>query len=136
MSDVSFAATRLNGLNAKLLAGASVVALSLAATPALARQLATTAAADTSGAQESPLDQNAAPANKNAIVITGIRASLRSARNTKKNSEQIVDSISASDIGALPDRSVSEALQRIPGVTLQRTNENRDPFWNFARQFC
>jgi TonB-dependent receptor len=27
----------------------------------------------------------------------------------------------------LPDRSVSEALQRIAGVTLQRTNENRDP---------
>ena len=61
------------------------------------------------------------------IVVTGIRASLKSAQEIKKNSEQIVDSITAQDIGALPDRSVSEALQRIPGVTLQRTNENRDP---------
>ncbi|HWU15658.1 MAG TPA: TonB-dependent receptor [Caulobacter sp.] len=61
------------------------------------------------------------------VVVTGIRASLKSAQEIKKNSEQIVDSITAQDIGALPDRSVSEALQRIPGVTLQRTNENRDP---------
>jgi TonB-dependent receptor len=61
------------------------------------------------------------------IVVTGIRASLQSAQEIKKNSDQIVDSVTATDIGALPDRSVSEALQRIPGVTLQRTNENRDP---------
>ncbi|MDR6533280.1 TonB-dependent receptor [Caulobacter rhizosphaerae] len=61
------------------------------------------------------------------VVVTGIRASLKSAQEIKRNSEQIVDSITAQDIGALPDRSVSEALQRIPGVTLQRTNENRDP---------
>lgn len=61
------------------------------------------------------------------VVVTGIRASLTSARNIKRDSDQIVDSITAQDIGALPDRSVSEALQRIPGITLQRTNENRDP---------
>lgn len=62
-----------------------------------------------------------------AVVVTGIRASLGSAQQVKRNAEQVVDSISAVDIGALPDRSVSEALQRIPGITLQRTNENRDP---------
>jgi TonB-dependent receptor len=61
------------------------------------------------------------------VVVTGIRASLASAQQIKRNAEQVVDSITAQDIGALPDRSVSEALQRIPGVTLQRTNENRDP---------
>ncbi|MGR4864574.1 TonB-dependent receptor [Caulobacter sp. LARHSG274] len=61
------------------------------------------------------------------VVVTGIRASLKSAQQIKQNAEQVVDSITAQDIGALPDRSVSEALQRIPGVTLQRTNENRDP---------
>jgi TonB-dependent receptor len=69
-----------------------------------------------------------APADQvEEVVVTGIRASLKSAQEIKRNSEQIVDSITAQDIGALPDRSVSEALQRIPGVTLQRTNENRDP---------
>ncbi len=61
------------------------------------------------------------------VVVTGIRAQLQSSQNIKKNSEVIVDSITAVDIGALPDRSVSEALQRISGITLQRTNENRDP---------
>ena len=61
------------------------------------------------------------------VVVTGIRASLKSAQQIKRNAEQVVDSITAQDIGALPDRSVSEALQRIPGITLQRTNENRDP---------
>lgn len=61
------------------------------------------------------------------LVVTGLRASLQSAQDIKRNSEVIVDSITAVDIGALPDRSVSEALQRISGITLQRTNEARDP---------
>jgi TonB-dependent receptor len=61
------------------------------------------------------------------VVVTGIRQSLESAQTIKQTSEQIVDSVTAQDIGALPDRSVSEALQRIPGITLQRTDNNRDP---------
>lgn len=80
--------------------------------------------------QAQPAEQTAPPsdaAQEEDVVVTGIRASLTSARNIKRNADQIVDSISAQDIGALPDRSVSEALQRIPGITLQRTNENRDP---------
>ncbi|MGH1559124.1 TonB-dependent receptor plug domain-containing protein [Caulobacter segnis] len=47
-------------------------------------------------------------------------------RTLKKNSEEIVDSITAVDIGGLPDRSVTEALQRVPGVTIGRTNQPRD----------
>lgn len=75
----------------------------------------------------------ATPANQSSsnkleeVIVTGIRRSLESAQAIKQNSEQIVDSVTAQDIGALPDRSVSEALQRIPGITLQRTNNNRDP---------
>jgi TonB-dependent receptor len=61
------------------------------------------------------------------VVVTGIRQSLESAQAIKQDAEQIVDAVTAQDIGALPDRSVSEALQRIPGITLQRTNEARDP---------
>jgi TonB-dependent receptor len=61
------------------------------------------------------------------IVVTGIRESLKTAQAIKQNAEQLVDSVTSQDIGALPDRSVSEALQRIPGLTLQRTNTNRDP---------
>jgi TonB-dependent receptor len=77
--------------------------------------------------QTPPAASTDATQDEDSIVVTGIRASLTSARNIKRNADQIVDSITAQDIGALPDRSVSEALQRIPGITLQRTNENRDP---------
>lgn len=77
-------------------------------------------------AQEDPAQSDDAT-TVDEVVVTGIRAQLRSAQAIKKNSEVIVDSVTAVDIGALPDRSVSEALQRIPGVTLQRTNAARDP---------
>ncbi|MFX9038895.1 hypothetical protein ABTN43_20080, partial [Acinetobacter baumannii] len=49
------------------------------------------------------------------IIVSGYRGSLESAQKKKKASETIVDSVSANDIGALPDRSVTETLQRIPG---------------------
>jgi TonB-dependent receptor len=61
------------------------------------------------------------------VVVTGIRASLQSAQAIKQNSDQMVDSITAVDIGALPDRSVAEALQRVPGVQITRTDANTDP---------
>ncbi|SFN95751.1 TonB-dependent receptor [Sphingomonas sp. OK281] len=54
------------------------------------------------------------------IVVTGVRASLQSAQNIKRNSTQIVDSIVAEDIGKLPDRNIAEALQRISGIQIQR----------------
>ena len=95
-----------------MLMGASALAIAVL-TPAIAL------------AQAAPAPASADTVDE--VVVTGIRASLTSAQQIKRNAEQIVDSITAQDIGALPDRSVSEALQRIPGVTLQRTNENRDP---------
>jgi TonB-dependent receptor len=55
-----------------------------------------------------------------AIVVTGLRRSLQSAQNIKRNSDQIVDVIVAEDIGKLPDRTVSEALARVPGITVER----------------
>lgn len=61
------------------------------------------------------------------VVVTGIRASLKTSQAIKRNSDQVVDSVTAVDIGALPDRNVADALQRVPGVTLQRTDANRDP---------
>jgi TonB-dependent receptor len=56
-----------------------------------------------------------------SIVVTGVRASLRSAEAIKRNSPQIVDSIVAEDIGKLPDRNVAEALQRIPGIQVNQS---------------
>ena len=55
------------------------------------------------------------------VVVTGQRAALQSAQKIKQNSDEIVDSIVADDIGKLPDRSVTEVLQRVVGVTIDRT---------------
>ncbi|SFJ05756.1 TonB-dependent receptor [Caulobacter sp. UNC279MFTsu5.1] len=60
------------------------------------------------------------------IVVTGQRAAIQSAQKLKQNAEQMVDSITSTDIGALPDRSVTEALQRVSGVTIGRTADPRD----------
>jgi iron complex outermembrane receptor protein len=65
-------------------------------------------------------------ADQGAIVITGFRASLQNAVNKKKNSEQIVESVSAEDIGKLPDASIGEAIARLPGLTSQRLSGRAD----------
>jgi TonB-dependent receptor len=57
------------------------------------------------------------------VVVTGMRASLQSARNKKRDNDAITDSIVADDIGKLPDQNIAEAAQRIPGVQLQRYKE-------------
>ena len=61
------------------------------------------------------------------VVVTGQRASLKSAQTIKKNSDEVVDSIVADDIGKLPDRSVTEALQRVVGVTIDHNFAKGDP---------
>ena len=65
--------------------------------------------------------------NGNTVVVVGQRAALESAQKIKQNSDEIVDSIVADDIGKLPDKSVTEVLQRIPGVTIDRTMNRADP---------
>jgi TonB-dependent receptor len=57
------------------------------------------------------------------IVVTGLRASLNSARALKRDAASISDSIVAQDIGKLPDQNIAEAAQRIPGVQLSRYKE-------------
>lgn len=58
--------------------------------------------------------------DESAIVVTGLRRSLQSARNIKRNSDQIVDAVVAEDIGKLPDITVSDTAARIPGVEVER----------------
>lgn len=72
-------------------------------------------------------DDQAAEEDPNAIVVTGFRASLENAQNVKKLADTFVDAITAEDIGALPDRSVAETLQRIPGVNIGRFEKTTDP---------
>lgn len=61
------------------------------------------------------------------IVVTGQRGALQSAQKIKRDADEIVDAIVADDIGRLPDRSVTEVLQRIVGVTMDRTMSRSDP---------
>ncbi len=61
------------------------------------------------------------------IVVSGMRQSLQSAQDVKRNADTFVDSITASDISALPDRSVLESMQRLPGVSIERFQASDDP---------
>lgn len=56
------------------------------------------------------------------IISTGIRASLERSQDIKRNSNGVVDSISAEDIGKFPDTNLAESLQRITGVSINRVN--------------
>ncbi|MEY4999567.1 MAG: hypothetical protein RIS00_1611 [Pseudomonadota bacterium] len=96
---------------------ASSLALSaLIATPVLAQDAdSQTAAADESKAEEE------------VILVTGYRKALESAQNKKRDADTFVDVITAEDIGALPDRSVAEALQRVPGINISRFEQRNDP---------
>ncbi|MFK7887326.1 MAG: TonB-dependent receptor [Gammaproteobacteria bacterium] len=61
------------------------------------------------------------------VVVTGVRASLQTSQALKRDSDVFIDAVTASDIGALPDRSITEVLQRIPGVSISRFAGADDP---------
>ncbi len=69
----------------------------------------------------------ATPVTDDDIIVRGFRESLMSAQSRKQNSSVIQDSVTAEDIGALPDRSVTETLQRIPGISINRFAAGIDP---------
>ena len=54
------------------------------------------------------------------LVVTGIRASQEQSIATKRNADAVVDSITAEDVGKFPDKNVAEALQRVPGIVINR----------------
>ncbi len=62
--------------------------------------------------------QTAAPAEQ-AVVVTGIRASLESAINIKLNATANVDAITAIDVGKMPDKNLADSLQRVVGVAVR-----------------
>lgn len=108
-----------------------LAAMSFAASPACAQDQPVVPPDPNATAQQNPAQpaQNAdAPTNAaaaagtddNAIVVTGLRRSLQSARNIKRNSDQVVDAVVAEDIGKLPDITVSDTAARIPGIQVER----------------
>jgi TonB-dependent receptor len=69
----------------------------------------------------SPANAQQAPA-EDELVVTGYRAALRSAIDTKRNADVVVDVINAEDIADFPDANLAESLQRIPGISIDRDN--------------
>lgn len=99
-----------------LFCGCAVVAIAAVALPA--------------HAQSSPRPKGEVPASTIAdgeeqaadIVVTGFRGSLQRSLNIKRSATGIADAITAEDIGKFPDLNISESLQRVPGVTLDRNS--------------
>uniref|UniRef100_UPI0025F1D157 TonB-dependent receptor plug domain-containing protein n=1 Tax=Sphingomonas sp. TaxID=28214 RepID=UPI0025F1D157 len=99
---------RQRTLRISLMVSASVLATM--AMPALAQETLPPAPAAAAGPDATTDD----------IVVTGVRASIRSAQAIKRNATAVVDSIVAEDIGKLPDNTVSDALQRVTGIQVSR----------------
>jgi TonB-dependent receptor len=94
-----------------LAATASSALVFTVATPALAQDASTDA---NGGAPQAAGDDN-------VIVVTGLRASLQRNLDEKREAPGVVDVISAEDIGKFPDSNVASAMQRLPGVSIQRS---------------
>ncbi len=65
--------------------------------------------------------QSTSPQDLEEVVVTGIRGSLRQAMEIKRDSDQIVDSIASESLGKFPDTNIAESLQRITGVSIDRS---------------
>lgn len=111
-----------NALDARFRGSTAILALaigSLFAVPAAAQDApapAPDAQAATPGTPQASNDAGKGP----DIVVTGIRRSIADAISLKRNSTVIQDSITAEDIGKLPDQNIAETLGRIPGVQITR----------------
>jgi Ca-activated chloride channel family protein len=97
---------------------------------ALQERAAARAEADTAATAQRARDEE-----REEIVVTGLRGSLKMAQESKREAAGVVDSITAEDVGSFPDSNLSESLQRVPGVQIDRGvfsyQENRDQFQTF-----
>ncbi|WP_174278949.1 TonB-dependent receptor [Sphingomonas bacterium] len=111
------------------MSGAGLAAL--VAVPAAAQVVTKDAAVDpatapvppqTSTDAQAPGIGDAKPidAKPDDVVVTALRKNLESAQERKRNADTFVDSLTADEIGSFPDKSVAEALQRVPGITVSR----------------
>ena len=104
--------TRRRGLTL----GASTVALGVAllGSGTAFAQASAPAVAQQGGASEASSDEGG------DVIVTGYRNALQTAVGAKKNRDQIIESVSAEDIGRLPDASIGESIARLPGLAAQR----------------
>ncbi len=85
------------------------------ATPAAGAAGSTAPKADGSAATSTPAS------DAGEIVVIGVRGAQKAAVDLKRAAPQIVDSIVAEDIGKLPDATIADSLQRVPGIQIDRS---------------
>jgi iron complex outermembrane recepter protein len=73
-------------------------------------------------AQAQAQDAQDAQGATQTVTVTGIRGAIESSIAVKRNSDSVVESVTAEDIGKLPDISIAESLARLPGVAAQRVD--------------
>ena len=99
---------------------------SVAATVASLLALSGPVRADVGPADNGPAkpasDSDTSNQELDTVTVTGIRKSLEDALSDKRNAPQVIDAISAEDIGKFPDKDMGEALQRVTGVQITRSS--------------
>ena len=68
------------------------------------------------------VDEGQGPRILEEVIVTGIRGSLEASMDVKRDSQGVVDAITAEDMGKFPDSNLAESLQRITGVSVSRVN--------------
>ena len=76
---------------------------------------------DSKDAASKPDDKDKKVTELNAVSVTGQLAAIRRAQAIKQDAVNVVDSISAEETGKFPDPNVADALQRVPGVSVNRS---------------
>jgi iron complex outermembrane recepter protein len=92
---------------------AAIAAITISTAPAVAQQADSSAAP--AGADEQGDD----------IVVTGIRGSIQRAQDLKRDSAAVIESITSEDLGKFSDQNLADALQRVPGVQIERNDSGR-----------
>ncbi|HEX8756728.1 MAG TPA: TonB-dependent receptor [Steroidobacteraceae bacterium] len=101
-----------------------ILALQLAGS---AGSYAADATADMNAAEatEANTGQSASPGDSSdqlsEVVVTGIRADLEKALDTKEFAPVMLDSIDSTQLGRFPDADVADSLEHLPGITVSRT---------------
>ncbi|WP_423605097.1 TonB-dependent receptor [Sphingomonas sp. MS122] len=76
-------------------------------------------------AQDTPTAEAPAQvAGEEEIIVTGARATQRTSIEFKRNADVVVDGLVSDEIGATPDNSVGDTLERITGVSADRFKGN------------
>src|SRR3984885_14324213 len=84
------------------------------------------ATANTQADQSASANNTWEPGAIQEMVVVGVKLALETSQEFKKDANTFVDSISATDLGAFPDQCASAALQRLPGITVNRLQSNDD----------